>query len=218
MKIIVPDSLKDITLKQYQEYQNEIDISENRPDQAEYLNIKKIQIFCNLAEEQVYNIQLGSVRDICNTIDTILLEQPELVFNFKSNDIEFGWIPNLDQLNYGEFLDLNSNISEWPTMHIAMSVLYRPIKNKGLNGLYNVEKYKGSRYHKEIKDMPMDAVIGSMVFFWNLGLDCVNSIIKSLEMEQKFQTQMNLVDNGIGIRQSMSLLVQTLQSMKRSLN
>ena len=215
MKIIIPTSLKDITLLQYQKYQNEIDSSANRPDQLEYLNIKKIEIFCNLTQAEVYNIQLGNIYSISEKIDMILEEQSQLVQKFELNGIKFGWVPELDKLSYGEFLDLNSNISDWATMQIAMGVLYRPIKNELSNGLYNIEKYKGDKYHKELLNMPMDAVIGSMVFFWNLGMDLASCTIKSLEVEKEFQKQLNLVDNGIGIQQSMSLLVQMLQSMKK---
>lgn len=218
MKIIVPETLEDITLGKYQEYQKEIDNSKNRADQAEYLNIKKIEIFCNLTQDEVYNIQLGSVYEIAEKIEAILQQENNLIQKFEVNKIRFGWIPNLDELSYGEFLDLNSNISDWETMHIAMGVLYRPIKNELSNGLYNVEKYKGSKYHKDLKQMPMNVVIGSMVFFWNLGLDCVTYITKSLEEEQRFQIQLNLVENGIGIRQSMNLLETTLQNMKLSQN
>jgi hypothetical protein len=215
MKIIIPTSLKDITLSQYQNYQKEIDASVNRADQMEYLNIKKIQIFCGLTQAEVYNIQLGEVYDIAERIELILQEQPQLVESFELNKIKFGWVTNLDQLSYGEFLDLNGNISDWDTMQAAMGVLYRPIIKEQSGGLYLVEKYKGDKYHKDLLNMPMDAVIGSMVFFWNLGMDLASCIIKSLEADKELMSQVNLADNGIGIAQSMSSLVQTLQSMKR---
>ena len=131
------------------------------------------------------------------------------------NGIKFGWVTELDKLSYGEFLDLNGNISDWETMQAAMGVLYRPIIKEQSGGLYLVEKYKGDKYHKDLLNMPMDAVIGSMVFFWNLGMDLASCIIKSLETDQELMTQVNFQDNGIGIAQSMSSLVQTLQSMKR---
>ena len=215
MKIIIPTSLKDITLSQYQNYQKEIDTSVNRADQMEFLNIKKIQIFCGLTQAEVYNIQLGEVYDIAERIELILQEQPKLVESFELNKIKFGWVTELDKLSYGEFLDLNGNISDWDTMQAAMAVLYRPIIKEQSGGLYLVEKYKGDKYHKDLLNMPMDAVIGSMVFFWNLGMDLASCIIKSLEQEQEFQKQLNLVDNGIGIQQSMNSLVQILQSMKK---
>lgn len=215
MKIIIPTSLKDITLSQYQKYQKEIDASVNRPDQMEYLNIKKIQIFCRLTQAEVYNIQLGEVYDIAERIELILQEQPQLIQSFELNGIKFGWVTELDKLSYGEFLDLNGNISDWDTMQAAMAVLYRPIIKEQSGGLYLVEKYKGDKYHKDLLNMPMDAVIGSMVFFWNLGMDLASCIIKSLEADKELMTQVNLAENGIGIAQSMNSLVQTLQSMKR---
>lgn len=215
MKIIIPTSLKDITLSQYQRYQKEIDASVNRADQMEYLNIKKIQIFCGLTQAEVYNIQLGDIYSISEKIDLILEEQPQLVQKFELNGIKFGWVPELDKLLYGEFLDLNGNISDWDTMQAAMGVLYRPIIKEQSGGLYLVEKYKGDKYHKDLLEMPMDAVIGSMVFFWNLGMDLASCIIKSLEQDKELMKQVNFQDNGIGIAQSMNSLVETLQSMKR---
>jgi len=215
MKIIISTSLKDITLSQYQNYQKEIDASVNRPDQMEYLNIKKIQIFCGLTQAEVYNIQLGEVYDIAERIELILQEQPQLVESFELNKIKFGWVTELDKLSYGEFLDLNGNISDWDTMQAAMAVLYRPIIKEQSGGLYLVEKYKGDKYHKDLLNMPMDAVIGSMVFFWNLGMDLASCIIKSLEADKEVMNQVNFQDNGIGIAQSMNLLEETLQNMKR---
>lgn len=217
MKLSVPESLADITLLQYQKYQQEIKNSEHRSDQVEYLNIKLIEIFCNITESEVYNIQLGDVYSIAEKIAIILESQSELIQKFIIGDIKFGWIPELDKLSYGEFLDLNSNIVDWETMHVAMGVLYRPIKNES-GALYNIEKYKGDKYHEVLKQMPMSAVVGSMVFFWNLGLDCVSCITKSLEVQTIFKNQLSLVDNGIGIQHSMNLLDQTLQSLRISQN
>lgn len=213
MKLIVPETLADITLRQYQRYQKEIDYAKDMPNQMEYLNIKKIEVFCNLSQTEVFNIEVGDLFEIAEKIEVILQTESELIQKFKLNGINFGWVPELDRLSYGEFLDLNGNISDWSTMHIAMGVLYRPIKNEASGGLYTVEKYKGDKYHKDLLDMPMDAVIGSMVFFWNLGMDLATSIIKCLTEEEKENPQ-NLAENGIGIAQSMSSLTTILQNLK----
>ena len=217
MKVIVPSSLEDITLIQYQEYNQEIEARKDLPDADEYLRIKKIEIFCKLTREQVMMIEYSSIDDISNILDDILQRQPSLTEKFTTDGIKFGWLPELDKMTYGELLDLNNNISDWSSMHVAMGVLYRPIKNEA-NGLYNIERYEGDKYHKQLRNMPLSAVIGSMVFFWNLGMDCTTYILKSLETETDFQKQLNSTEYGIGIRQSMSSLVETLQSMKLSNN
>jgi len=212
MRITVPESLKDITLDQYQKYQIEIDKSNENENQTEILALKKLEIFCNLKAVEVYNIQLTDVVDIANKIELILQEQPQLVQKFDINGVRFGFVPDLDKISYGEFLDLNNNIAEWQTMVTAMGVLYRPIKNE-TRELYNIEKYKGDKYHKILKNMPMSAVMGSLVFFWNLGADLAKSILKSSEVAEAMK-QTNLQDNGAGTQQSLSYLETILDSMK----
>lgn len=215
MKVSVPSSLKDITLSKYLEYLKAIKEAEKHPD-PNYLEIRKIEIFCNLTHIEVLNIEYSFISSISERIDEIIKSEPELVKKFKIGDITFGWLPKLDDMKYSEFLDLNSNISDWETMIISMGVLYRPI-TKEFNGKYLVEEYKGDTYHDALKEMPMDAVVGAMVFFWNLGLDCTTYILKHLEQTttMNFQKQLNLVENGIGMQQSMNSLGETLQSMKQ---
>ena len=217
MKILVPSSLSDITLQKYVEYLNEIkNIEENKlPDT--YLNTKLLEIFCDLTNEQVMNIDLTSVLEISSTIKDVLLQEPQRVEFFKVGSIEFGWLPKLDTMSWGEFLDLNNNISDWQTIHVSMGVLYRPVTLKRKDK-YLVEEYKGDTYHDAIMQMPMDAVIGAMIFFWNLGMDCARYITNFLEteaMKMSFQKQLNLVENGVGIQQSMNLLGEMLLKSKR---
>ncbi len=215
MKISVPSSLKDITLSKYLEYLKAIKEAEKHPD-PNYLEIKKIEIFCNITHIEALNIEYSFISTISERIDEILKQEPDLVMKFKVGDITFGWIPKLDDMSYGEFLDLNSNISDWETMIISMGVCYRPI-TKEFNGKYLVEEYKGDTYHDALKQMPMDAVVGAMVFFWNLGLDCTTYILKHLEQKNTmtFQKQLSLVETGVGMQQSMNSLGATLQNMKR---
>lgn len=217
MKLVIPSSLNDITLIQYQEYNQEIESRKKLPDAEEYLKIKKIEIFCKISREQIMQLEFDSVENISNILDNILEKQPALVERFEVNGIKFGWMPDLDKMSYGELLDLNGNISDWSAMHIAMGVLYRPIKNES-NGLYNIEKYEGDKYHQQMRKMPLSAVIGAMVFFWNLGLDCLKYILNSSEMEREFQSHQILNPTGIGIAQLTNLLEETLRNMKLSSN
>jgi hypothetical protein len=217
MKLVIPSSLNDITLIQYQEYNQEIESRKKLPDAEEYLKIKKIEIFCKISIEQIMNMEYDSVENISQILDSILEKQPALVEKFEVNGIKFGWMPDLDKMSYGELLDLNGNISDWSAMHIAMGVLYRPIKNES-NGLYNIEKYEGDKYHQYIRKMPLSAVIGAMVFFWNLGLDCVKYILNSSEMEKEFQSHPNLNLTGIGTVQLTNWLEETLPTMRLSNN
>ena len=69
------------------------------------------------------------------------------------NGVEYGFIPDLDELSLGEYIDLDGNISKWEQMHIAMNVLYRPIKNSKA-GKYNIVDYDVNN-PEDLKDMPL---------------------------------------------------------------
>ena len=45
----------------------------------------------------------------------------------NGDEVEFGFIPKLDNISLGEFVDLDSYMSDWDNMHKAMAVLYRPV-------------------------------------------------------------------------------------------
>lgn len=38
-----------------------------------------------------------------------------------------GFLPKLDEITLGEFIDVESNIGDWQNIHKAMAVLYRPV-------------------------------------------------------------------------------------------
>jgi hypothetical protein len=215
MKVIVPTSLAEIRLSQYLRYLKAVEEAK-KLNEDKWLDVIMVEIFCGLTRIEALNIEYSFISEIAQRIGEILKQEPDLVERFQVGDLTFGWIPKLDDMTYAEFLDLNSNIGDWENIVTAMGVLYRPIK-KEFKGKYLIEKYKGDTYHDALKEMPMDAVVGSMVFFWNLGIDCTTYMAKYLETESllTIQNQTNLVNSGVGIQQSMNSLVTTLQSLKR---
>ena len=98
-----------------------------------------------------------------------------------------------------------------------MAVLYRPIKKKGLNNTYEIEKYNGSiTYSDVMKHAPLDVVFGANVFFYNLGNELLKSTMNYLENNKQMQTilqQDNSVEGGVGIAQSMLSLRVMLQDL-----
>jgi hypothetical protein len=220
MKLRYPTSQKDITLSQYVSYLNMIkDLDENQ-NNTEFVNIKMLEIFCNIDFETAMNIMYVDVLQIVETIKNVINEKPDIQDNlfFKVGDLEFGFVTNIDKLKYGAFLDLNANIGSWDTMHISMGVLYTPVLKKNRKGLYLVEEYKGDIYHDAIKEMPLSCVTAAMVFFWNLGIDLTTYMSRYLEMEatkMNLTQQLSLVESGVGIQQLTNSLEVILQDMKQ---
>ena len=215
IEINVPSSLNEITLGQYQKF---LKIAENNPD-GNFLNAKMIEIFCGIPLSDSYKLKMSSVTAILDILNEMLAQTPQHVERFKMNGIEYGFIPDLDEMSLGEYIDLDNNASKWEQMHVAMNVLYRPIKTSKV-GKYNIEEYD-VKFPEVMKDMPLDAAIGSLFFFYNLGMELANHTIAysvtPAEMEA-IQGQLTSQQNGDGINQFMDSLTEMLQGLKISLN
>lgn len=202
MKLIVPSSLDEISLSKYQRYLKEFEKSKTEKNQETYLALKIIEIFCELSEDKARLINYDDANKVVNIILELLSQEPKLVQAFQLEGITFGWLPKLDDLPFGEFLDLNNNIDNFDNIVTAMAVLYRPVTEYTKDGKYSVEKYQGDKYHEVLKDMPMSAVFGATVFFCNLGMDLVNSTHKYLGQQLRKMNLVqkhNLLKNGDGL-------------------
>jgi hypothetical protein len=137
-------------------------------------------------------------------------EKPKLIQRFNLLNVDMGFIPKLDEITLGEYVDIETNISDWQKMHKAMAVLYRPVNFKSKDK-YGISPYKVNEEIQEaMKDMPLDVVISSMVFFYDLGKELLGAIPKYLEQQLK-KEGMQMLDkhlekNGVGINQFMHSL------------
>ena len=215
IEINVPTSLNEVTLGQYQKY---LKIAENNPE-GNFLDAKMIEIFCGIPLSDSYKLKMSSAAAIVDIITELLNQTPKHTERFKLNGIEYGFIPDLDEMSLGEYIDLDNNVSKWEQMHVAMNVLYRPIKTSKV-GKYNIEEYDVKNPEK-MKDMPLGAAIGSVFFFLNLGMELskhtIHSSSNQTEMEA-IQEQLTSEQSGVGINQFMGSLTEILQNLKISLN
>jgi hypothetical protein len=215
IEINVPTSLSEVTLGQYQKF---LKIAEDNPE-GNFLNAKMIEIFCGIPLSDSYKLKMSSVVAIIDILNELLSQTPKRVEQFTMNGVEYGFIPDLDEMSLGEYVDLDGNASDWNNMHVAMNVLYRRIKIRK-SGKYNIVEYNVENPEK-MKDMPLDAAIGSLFFFYNLGMELSKHTILSsnnLEEMEAYQEQLISETNGDGISQFMVSLTEILQDLKISLN
>ena len=214
LDITIPTDLSEITLRQYKHFLK----IQKTVDDENFLSAKIIEIFCKVKLEDVMQIKFNDSEYIVNTLTEMFEQKPNLVTKFKLNNKEYGFHPQLDDLTLGEYIDLDTFIGDWENIEKAMAVLYRPVVNK-LKDKYTIEEYKVGR-DADMLDMPMDAVLSSIFFLWNLGLDLSKTMMNYLDKEetQALTQFLNSQPNGAGITQFTVLLKETLQDMKISLN
>jgi hypothetical protein len=208
----IPTTLNEITLGQYQEYAKLQDLSETD------LQLKTIEIFCNVPPIVVRNMKATDIVEICSIISSMFDTKHQLISMFKMNGVEYGFIPSLEDMSFGEYVDLDTFIGDNDNLHRAVNVLYRPIEHRKGNR-YTIKEYEPN--NSEIaKDMPLDAVLGAVVFFYNLGKDLSIVMMNCLDKknEQTLAEYLISQPNGVGTIQSMHSLKAMLQNLNISLN
>ena len=217
LDLLLPTSLSEIPLSRYQQF---IKTKEASNDD-EFIAQKMIQIFCGIDLKDVGKIKMKHLNELIAHFTKVFSEKPKLIRQFKIKNIEFGFIPKLDEITFGEYVDLEHHLQNWKTYHKAMAVMYRPIKEKHGN-TYTIVNYEPNEDMQELmKFAPLDVAISSSVFFYPLGSELLNLTINYLQNELKTMTSSstakgnNLVNNGDGIIQSMHLLKEILPDLTK---
>ena len=207
LEVSIPSTLKEVKLKDYQDFL----LIENPS------NDDLLKCILNINTKELGKIKDKDVDYLINHINKLFDQEHKFIPTFNLNGVSYGFIPNLDEITYGENKDVTSYINEWGNMHKAMAVLFRPLKQKQ-GHKYLIEEYEGSHKYSEVmKQMPLSVVLGAMVFFYNLTNELLNYIPSYLEkelMKEQMQGQISQ-GNGEAIQSYMLLLKETLQDLKK---
>lgn len=214
VEITIPTDLGEVTLKQYQKF---LKIAEGNED-SEFLHHKMIEIFCNTNLKVVPLIKYKDILDITNVLTGMFNQEHKFIKTFKLGGVEFGFIPNLEDITAGEYMDLDNYINDLKDFHKAMAVMYRPINSK-LLGKYTIEPYLGSdTYSEMMKNAPLNVILGARVFFYRLGNELLKSTLTYLESNKEAMSILNnrnSVKGGDGIHHSMLSLKGMLEDLTK---
>jgi hypothetical protein len=221
LDILLPESLSAIPLSRYQEF---IKTKEASNDD-EFIAQKMIQIFCGIDLKDVGKIKMKDLNELIVHFTKVFSEKPKLIRQFKIKDIEFGFIPKLDEITFGEYVDLEHHLQNWKTYHKAMAVMYRPIAERHKDK-YTIVDYEPNEDMQELmKFAPLDVAISSSVFFWSIASELLKHTIRYLQRELKMMMDSSstakdkiLEGNGDGIIRSMQSLKEICASSMRLAN
>ena len=226
LELSIPQRLADIKLEQYQKYIKVLDgIDKEAEEAADFINLKALEIFCGLQLKESYKLPMKSFEAVLEAIANCLQEPTPLVKRFwfrgsNGTEVEFGFIPDLNNLSFGEYVDLDRYISDWSQMHKAMAILFRPITAKK-GEFYEIEEYEGSdKYAGYMLHMPANVALGALVFFYRLGMKLskhtMDYSLSEMTEEQRLQVENRFLEaNGVGINHFMHSLEEMSQSLIR---
>jgi len=223
LDLTIPTNITEIPLKHYQEF---LKMRDNSNDE-EFVAQKMIEIFCGIQLKDVVRMKLTSVNELVVHFNNIFSEKPKFKQRFKIGEIEFGFIPNLENISFGEYVDLDNYLAKWDDFHKAMAVMYRPIIRKH-GDKYEIAEYTGAAEFCDLmKFAPLDVAISSSVFFWTLGSELLSATLNFMEKEltkmkkEEYLTltqELSLEKSGVGIQASMDSLKETLRNTTKLLN
>jgi len=225
MEVIItyPESWVDIKLEKYLQYYKQIKPYQETEDYTKKLIELGAYYFCDIDPTVLYSLPATTL-DKVNSRLVKLMESSELplVKTFMIGETEYGFVPNIEEISYGEYLDLVEYFKDmWTFMPIIMSILYRPVVKK-FGDSYTIESYNGTndaRIELFKHALTMDVVFGATAFFLSLQRDLLNATltfsIKKLKTMRDPRVTAVLEDlqkNGDPIKQLQSLLAMTSPS------
>ena len=188
VKLTIPNEWSDITIGIYQEY---VKIQQGKSNEKNKV-ISSLALLCNTKPLIVKKMAYTDLLDIMNIIKVMIDAEPkkeDFKKMFTFSEIEFGFVPNLNKLTTGEYIDLESYCKNpIENLHIIMSILYRKVIKK-VNDRYAIEPYNPDEFKEELfKDCPMDIALSSLGFFLTLGerlATTSHNYLKAQEMKQQ---------------------------------
>jgi len=215
LAITIPTDLSEIKLSQYQKFLKIVDQNE----ESEFIHHKMIEIFCNVELKYVNQFKRKQIVQIVTTINNLFEKIPPFKNKFTLNGTEYGFIPNLDDISQGEYMDLDNYMVDIADLHRCMAVMFRPIKTKSKEK-YIIEPYEGSDvYADKMLDAPLDIVLAARVFFYHLGNELLKSTLTYLEENPQMQLLMSKqtsAKDGDGTPQFMHLLKEMSEGLMKS--
>ena len=182
IRVNIAANAKAVTIGQYIDYCNAVDASE------------RVRVITGKNMDSIKLLQANVIDEIIMKFDAaIQLCTDGFERKVRVGAIELGFIPDLTQMTFGEYVDLDStctNLYKNGKLNAdaalkMMAILYRPVMAKWA-GRYDIDKYdslKVPRYIDDVKKLTLDHVLNVLVFFSSLEQELYGSSLDYLAKE-----------------------------------
>lgn len=193
--IKIPQGWEDIKLKEYLALQKEL---KNYEGEDEAQTAVMVQYLTGLDPMHLGGLSVEDYDTIKDTLSKFMGNTSlplKIIVNIEG--VEYGFVPNLSEIEYGAYLD----ITRYDTITIddnwakIMDILYRPVTNK-IGKTYEVAPYTGKIDETKWLSVGMDVHFGAMFFFILLSTDLLNDTLNSMKKEEWGQSINSLLEKS----------------------
>jgi hypothetical protein len=182
LEIKVPQNWSAVTLRQYLALIKDMEVYKDTP---EAVDAALFHHLCGVEPKYLSKLDISIYMDIREQLYKLInIGDSPLKRIVKIGDVNYGFEPNLSEMEYGAYLDLQKfgevRIDEnWSKI---MNILYRPVKGN-VGALYEIETYSAKDNSEKFLDITMDVHFGAMFFFLHTLMDLLNATQNSLKKE-----------------------------------
>ena len=161
--------------------------------------IKLLNAYTDIPEKTIRKANKKNIEFILSFIQSQYLnyDKDKVQATFEFNGKKYGMEKNLNEINYGGWIDLEMAIAEGIDKNIdtIMAILYRPLEWT-MGNQYKIEEYDGEsmKIRKvEFQDLPIEYWFGVSTFFLLHAKTFLEITQNSLEQQQKMTMKKNIV-------------------------
>ena len=203
VKVTVPNDWSAVTLKDYLELQ--ADLETYKDDENAYMAVLFYRL-CKISPEMMMNMDIQSFTKIKEHLQQFITNNDnELKPIIKIGDVEYGFEPNLAEMEYGAYLDITKfgDLTINKDWSKVMNILYRPIQKKS-GKVYSIKKYNADGDDKIFLDVTMDVHFGVQSFFFRISNHLLKDTLNYLREAEKqavaVDIEQDLLKNGMPIQ------------------
>lgn len=197
IKISIPENIADITLDQYVKFEALRAREESLTEQGMIQRV--ISLFTGMKKQDVKKLVYTDYEGLMAQIIAACEQSVEFEQRFTLDGVEYGFIPNLDEITTAEYVDLSTIGMSLKDMHKIMAILFRRVTHEDAFGNYEILPYSHNKENDEImRRCPMNIVNGALVFFCSLSKQLNKAIQKSTSQAEEKNKQPTILSNGVG--------------------
>jgi hypothetical protein len=183
----IPESLKEITLGQYQDFLKLKESLEKETIEDFQFMMQSIKIFASGDLTKLEKLPQSKVSEIFEVVMGIFQKETNKLHKVVTiQGKEYGMHSDLSEITTAEFADIQEYQKKGfqDNLHNILAVLYRPIKRKHKH-LYALEPYNGTEERPQLfkKHFPCDAVNGCLVFFSTISSELLAISLSYLQAQ-----------------------------------